>query len=97
MNATTLKQSIPSAQFYHNELPQMPTGPKTQGWVGGGLCPFHDDHRPGNFRVNLTSGAFKCFSCYAKGGDIISFIMLRDNLEFRDALDYLAYEWGVSV
>ncbi len=96
MNVSTLKREIPSEQFYHIALPQMPTG-KRQGWVGGGLCPFHDDHSPGNFRVNLTSGAFKCFACGAKGGDIIAFVMLRDSLEFRDALHFLAYQWGVSV
>ena len=95
MNAMTLKQAIQSAGFYHNVLPKMPTG-KTKGWVGGGLCPFHDDRRPGNFRVNLTSGAFKCFSCGAGGCDVIAFVMLRDSLEFREALRYLADEWGVA-
>jgi DNA primase len=97
MNVSTLKQAIPSAQFYHNSLPQMPARVITQGWVDGGLCPFHDDHRKGNFRVNLSSGGFRCFSCGAHGGDIIAYIMLRDSLEFREALRYLAHEWGVSV
>jgi DNA primase len=97
MNARSLKQAIPCKEFYHVSLPQMPARVIAQGWVDGGLCPFHDDHRKGSFRVNLTTGGFRCFSCGSHGSDVISFVMLRDSMEFLEALRYLAHEWGVSV
>lgn len=46
--------------------------------------------------MNLDTGAFVCFSCGAKGGDIIAFIQQRDGLSFRDAVEKIADEWGVE-
>lgn len=34
------------------------------------LCPFHDDHHPGSFKVFRANQRFKCFSCGAYGGSI---------------------------
>ncbi|MEC7118671.1 MAG: CHC2 zinc finger domain-containing protein [Pseudomonadota bacterium] len=48
------------------------------------LCPFHDDKTP-SLRINIRNGAFKCFVCEAKGGDIIAFHMKRNNLPFIQA------------
>ena len=56
------------------------------GWTNGGLCPFHEDTRAGSFRVNLQNGAFKCFACGAKGGDVIDFLRQRYHLTFKEAL-----------
>ncbi|MBF0423709.1 MAG: DNA primase, partial [Magnetococcales bacterium] len=50
----------------------------------------------GNFRVNLENGGFICFSCGAKGGDFINFLMKRDSIDFREALEKLANEWGIK-
>lgn len=72
----------------------MPT-PRKSKWNNGGLCPFHDDANPGSFYVNFETGAFKCFSCGESGGDIIAFVMQRDSLEFLEALEKLANDWGV--
>lgn len=47
------------------------TGGHWHEW--NGLCPFHADKKAGSFVINKKTGAFKCFSCGAKGGDIISF------------------------
>jgi DNA primase len=69
--------------------------PKREGWVDGGLCPFHADEHRGNFRVNIDTGAFRCFSCGVGGGDIIAFLMKRDGLSFPEALRKLADDWGV--
>jgi DNA primase len=90
--AADVKRAVSPADFYAAELPTMPAARKG-GWVNGGLCPFHADNRPGSFFVNRDSGAYKCFSCGAHGGDVFAFLMQRDGLEFRDALDVLA-EWG---
>lgn len=89
-----VKTYIPPAEFYRAELSTMPP-PRGGGWRDGGLCPFHADNHAGSFRVNLNSGGFCCFSCGAKGADIIAFIQLRDGLSFPEALNKLSNEWGV--
>jgi DNA primase len=89
-----IKTYIPPAEFYRAELPAMPP-PRGSGWRDGGLCPFHDDKHTGSFRVNLETGAFVCFSCGSKGGDIIAFIQQRDGLSFPEALNKLSNEWGL--
>lgn len=89
-----IKASILPADFYQHELPDMPCTLKF-GWQDGGLCPFHSDNHAGSFRVHLDTGAFCCFSCGAKGGDIIAFTMQRDGLTFSSALKRLASDWGV--
>ena len=52
------------------------------------LCPFHRDHHP-SLRINLQSGAFVCFACGAKGGNVIDFMMLRYGLDFKAAVKQL--------
>ena len=96
MNALDVKREVDPGAFYRLELPRMARTRRTDGWVDGGLCPFHPDRRPGSFHVNLDSGAFRCFSCGARGGDIIAFVELRGGLTFRLAVDALARAWGVS-
>ena len=93
LDADTVKHAIKPAEFYALELSGMPT-PKHTGWSNGGLCPFHDDHRPNSFFINVDTGAFKCFSCNASGGDVISFRLLRYGLSFRETLQELADECG---
>ena len=85
---------ISPSDFYRSELPTMPA-PRGGGWRDGGLCPFHDDHKAGSFRVHLDSGGFKCFACDAAGGDIVAFTQLRDGLGFVDAVHKLASDWGL--
>lgn len=89
-----VKFNISPAEFYRAELSAMPP-PRGSEWRDGGLCPFHDDKHIGSFRVNLETGAFVCFSCGSKGGDIIAFIQQRDGLSFPGALNKLANEWGL--
>lgn len=90
-----VKTHIPPLDFYRAELPALPA-PRGTGWCEGGLCPFHADNQAGSFKVSLDTGAFKCFACGAKGGDIIAFIQLRDGLSFVDATRLLAAEWGIA-
>jgi len=89
-----VKAYIPPSDFYQAELPEMPP-PRGNGWRDGGLCPFHSDKHAGSFRVNLETGAFLCFSCGSKGGDIIAFIQQRDGLSFPEAVQKLSSEWGL--
>lgn len=57
------------------------------------LCPFHSDTRP-SMRVLVETGAFRCMTCGAKGGDVLAFHMLRHRLRFVDAAKALG-AWGV--
>ncbi|AFL75492.1 CHC2 zinc finger domain-containing protein [Thiocystis violascens] len=89
LTADVLKAALPASLYYHRALPAMPP-PRHPAWVDGGLCPFHDDQHRGNFRVNLDSGAYCCFSCGAKGGDILAFHRQRHGLTFPGAIADLA-------
>ena len=60
-----------------------------------GLCPFHSEKSP-SFGVDPAKQFFYCFGC-KKGGDCFNFVMERDRVEFRAALETLA-EWaGVDL
>lgn len=60
-----------------------------------GLCPFHNEKTP-SFIVFPESQNFHCFGC-GKGGDIFTFYMLVENVEFREALKELASRAGVEL
>jgi DNA primase len=62
-------------------------------WVG--LCPFHNEKTP-SFTVNPDLAIFKCFGC-GRGGDVFTFLQLRENLSFMDALRMLADRVGVEL
>jgi DNA primase len=94
-NAEDIKSSISPLEFYRGAIPAKSTA-IGHGWVGGGLCPFHDDNNPGSYRVNLDTGAYWCFSCGASGGDIIAYTMAIQDCRFTAALRLLADDWGVS-
>lgn len=53
-----------------------------------GLCPFHNEKTP-SFSVSRDKGMYYCFGCGA-GGNVISFIMEKENMTFPEALMYLA-------
>jgi DNA primase len=94
LNADYIKQSLTARDFYRRELPDAPL--KKHGWNDGGLCPFHSDNNPGSFRINLATGAYKCFACGAAGGDVIAFAMTLYGLQFLEALAKLADDWGLA-
>ncbi len=59
-----------------------------------GLCPFHNEKTP-SFTVSDTKGFFHCFGCAAHG-DVISFAMQINAIDFKEALELLAKEIGVN-
>jgi DNA primase len=60
-----------------------------------GLCPFHTEKTP-SFMVNAEKQIFHCFGCGA-GGDVFTFIMKKESMEFREALEILAKRAGVEL
>ena len=68
---------------------------KKSGRTHFGLCPFHNEKTP-SFAVFTESQTFHCFGCGA-GGDIISFIMKIENLDYLEAVKFLAETAGMTV
>lgn len=58
-------------------------------------CPWHDDSRP-SLQVNAERQTFKCWVCDI-GGDVFSFLMRMERLEFREALEMLAERTGIPL
>ncbi|MCX8053248.1 MAG: DNA primase [Armatimonadetes bacterium] len=61
-----------------------------------GLCPFHKETSP-SFTVNPERQIWRCFGACQEGGDVFSYVMKRDNLTFREALELLARRAGVTI
>lgn len=68
---------------------------RRQGRNYVGLCPWHDDTKP-SLQINPERQTFKCWVCDL-GGDVFSFVMKIDGLEFREALEMLAERANISL
>ena len=60
-----------------------------------GLCPFHNEKTP-SFTVYPENGSYYCFGC-GEGGDIITFTMKMENLDYIDAVRRLAEKAGLKM
>lgn len=68
---------------------------KKKGRYLSGLCPFHSEKSP-SFFVYPQTQSFYCFGCGA-GGDVITFIRQIENLEYMEAVRFLADRCGMTV
>lgn len=68
---------------------------KRNGTSHVGLCPFHKEKTP-SFHVDDDKQLFYCFGCGA-GGNVFDFVMRAENLDFVDALQFLAQRSGVTL
>ena len=59
------------------------------------LCPFHSEKTP-SCTVYTDNGSFYCFGCGA-GGDVITFIMKIENLDYIEAVRFLAQRAGLPM
>ena len=83
---------------YRNEIDQVIGSYVTLKRAGSnynGLCPFHNEKTP-SFTVFPATKSFYCFGCGA-GGDVISFIMREENLDYVGAVEHLAARAGISI
>jgi len=68
---------------------------RRQGKAMVGLCPWHDDSRP-SLTVNPERQTFRCWVCNL-GGDVFSFMMKMERVEFPEALEMLASRAGIEL
>lgn len=60
-----------------------------------GVCPFHDDSDP-SLCVSRDKQIYTCFSCHATG-NVFTFLMNYDHIDFKEALVYLGDRLGIDV
>lgn len=68
---------------------------KRKGRLYGGLCPFHSEKSP-SFYVYPDTQSFYCFGCGA-GGDVITFIKKINNVDYIEAVKFLAGRAGMAL
>ena len=59
------------------------------------VCPFHDDSNP-SLCVSREKQIYTCFSCHATG-NVFTFLMNYEHMDFRETLRYLGEKVGVNV
>lgn len=68
---------------------------KRSGRNFSGLCPFHNEKSP-SFSVSQDKQIYKCFGC-GESGNVITFIMKKRNMQFVDAVKYLADRANIAI
>ena len=58
-------------------------------------CPFHHEKSP-SLCINEDEQYYHCFGC-GESGNVISFVMKMESLDFLDAVDFLAKRCGMEV
>ena len=71
------------------------TALRKQGSRYVGRCPFHDERTP-SFSVNPADKLYYCFGC-GKGGDVVSFVRETENVDFVEAIEYLAERFRIRL
>jgi DNA primase len=86
-----IKNRIDVVDFISSYVPLKKAGRNYKG-----ICPFHAEKTP-SFIVFPDSQSWHCFGACGTGGDVFSFLMKRENLDFGEALRILAGRAGVEL
>ena len=62
-----------------------------------GFCPFHPNTKTPAFYIFPESQTWRCFGACAEGGDVFSFVMKKNNWDFKETLTELAKRAGVTL
>lgn len=68
---------------------------KLKGQNYTGLCPFHNEKTP-SFTVSKDKQIYKCFGC-GKTGDTIQFLMEHENMNYIQAIKYIATRYNIQI
>jgi len=90
---TSVREAVDAADMV--EVVQARTQLRRSGARWTGLCPFHDEKTP-SFSVNPADKFFYCFGC-GKGGDVITFVRETEQLDFVQAVEWLAERFRVTL
>lgn len=86
-----IKERLDLVEFISGYVPL-----KKAGRTYKGICPFHAEKTP-SFVVFPHTQTWHCFGACGTGGDIFSFLMQREGLDFSEALRQLARRAGISL
>ncbi len=86
-----VKERVDVVEFISQYVPLQKAGRNYKG-----LCPFHADTSP-SFIVFPEGQSWHCFGACATGGDVFTFLMKRENLDFSEALRLLAQRAGIPL
>ncbi len=86
-----IKQRLDIVEVVGEYVPLQKTGKNFKG-----LCPFHTEDTP-SFVVFPETQSWHCFGACSTGGDLLTFIMRQENMEFPEALRFLAARAGVQL
>ncbi len=89
--AQQIKDKLDIVDFLKNYIQLLPAGKNLKA-----LCPFHKEKTP-SFVVSPERGSWHCFGGCNEGGDIFSFLMKFENLDFYEALQILAEKAGIDL
>jgi DNA primase len=85
-----IRDRTPISSFIGERIPLKKSGRNFKG-----LCPFHQEKTP-SFMVSEEKQIFHCFGC-GEGGDVFTFLMKYEGLNFTEAVKQLAEQAGVKV
>lgn len=87
-----IKLRTPIEDVVRERVPSL----RKRGRLWEACCPFHEEKTP-SFKVDPARGTWHCFGACATGGDAIRFVERSQNVEFIEALRYLAARCGVTL